>query len=190
MSADYVRVRRRASPEAKWLVNELAALRGQLESVRERLETLRQKETNLEKRIASIELVASKVRLPEGSDPPITIRPWERYGKRGSLSKLLMATLEEAYPKGVTTNEFIDRVMASSSFSKDFSLRDMRGIRDSVLRRLKHLRQAGKLERLGQIGLKSNGLAVWGLVNRNAVSLGALHELAQSAQDAGVSESV
>lgn len=190
MSVDYVRVRRRASPEAKWLVNELAALRGQLEKVRERMTSLQVKESNLEKKIAAIELVAAKVRLPEGCDPPITIRPWERYGKRGSLSELLMATLEEAYPKGVTTNEFIDRIVASTSFSKDFSLQDLRDIRHSVLRRLKHLRQAGKLERLGQIGLEANGVAVWCLVNRSAVSLGALHELAQAAHEAGESESV
>lgn len=64
---DYARVRRRTAPEAKWLVNELAALRGRLDKVRERTAALRQKEVVLEKKIEALELVAAKVRLPEGT---------------------------------------------------------------------------------------------------------------------------
>lgn len=185
---DYARVRRRTAPEAKWLVNELAALRGRLDKVRERTAALRKKEVVLEKKIEALELVAAKVRLPEGTTPPFTIRPWERYGKRGSLNKLLLDTLEAAYPDSVSTNHFVERVTKETRFSLDFSLQDLRLIRQSVLRRLKHLRDAGKLERAGQQGTEANGVAVWRLVKRTDVSLERLQGLAQAAQERDVAE--
>lgn len=185
---DYARVRRRTAPEAKWLVNELAALRGRLDKVRERAAALRLKESALEKKIEALELVAEKVRLPEGTTPPFTIRPWERYGKRGSLNSLLLGALEKAYPEGVTTNDFVNLAVQNIQFAADFSMEDLREVRLSVLRRLKHLRDAGKLERVGQLGTEANGVAVWRLVRRTDVSLERLQGLAQAAHERDVAE--
>ncbi len=81
---DYARVRRRIAPEAKWLVNELAALCGGLDKLRERTAALRRKDSVFEKKIEALELVAAKVRLAKGSAPPISIRPsfWRFPGRQ------------------------------------------------------------------------------------------------------------
>ncbi|WP_139222862.1 hypothetical protein [Paracidovorax wautersii] len=70
---DTVVQRRRTSPGAKWLLNEVAALRGELQHVRDHQAKLVRREAELQRTIAVLELVVAPLPVPAGVEPPVTI---------------------------------------------------------------------------------------------------------------------
>lgn len=97
---DTVVQRRRTSPEAKWLLNEVAALRGELQQVRDHQAKLARREADLKKTIAALELVVAPLPVPVGVEAPVTINA-HTWGERGRLNALLLECLHDAYPKAV-----------------------------------------------------------------------------------------
>lgn len=101
--------RTRASPHMKWLLNERAALRGEVDALvareartRVELEVIAEERRIRESRLAAIERVLAGA---GGSQTgPRVVRAWKgRYGERGALQAFLLQTLTEHAPHALDT---------------------------------------------------------------------------------------
>ena len=109
--------RRRTSPEAKWLLNEAAALRGELARVLAEQKNLAGREAEIRKTLAALELVAAPLPVPAGVEAPVSVNVHHRYGPRGKLTKLLLELLDAGYPKGVDTLTLVNTIAAKLGVS-------------------------------------------------------------------------
>lgn len=139
--------RRRTSPEAKWLINEVAALRGCLATVLKKRAALAAEESKLRQRIAALELVMAPLPVPVGALPPARVNAQTRYGTRGSLSAALLAVLRNAGPQGLSTIAL--RQAIAEHFQVPMELNSEREhLRMLVARRLRHLAVRGLVEKV------------------------------------------
>lgn len=169
--------RRHTSPQAKWLLNEAAALRGELARVVTKQARLAKREAEIRKILAALELVAAPLPVPAGVAAPTVVNAHNRFGPRGQLTKLILGRLQSAWPKGADIHSLVDYVAASCSI-EFANTAERTDCRDSVRRRLLHLAAQGRVERLDSIGSDANGAGVWRLASKNNVSLGELGRLA------------
>ncbi|MBL0944545.1 MAG: hypothetical protein IBJ04_09495 [Hydrogenophaga sp.] len=174
------RQRRHTSPQAKWLLNEAAALRGELARVVTKQARLAKREAELRKTLAALELVAAPLPVPAGIAAPTVVNAHNRFGPRGHLTKLILVLLQSAWPKGADIHSLVDWVAASCGIEFT-NTAERTDCRHSVRRRLHHLAEQGKAERLESIGSDANGAGVWRLVRKNNVSLSELEHLATKA---------
>ncbi len=174
--------RRNTSPEAKWLLNEAAALRGELLRIAARREQLDKQEAKLRKTLAALELVAAPLPVPTGISAPLVVKAHKRYGRRGHLTELLLERLQAALPKGVDIHTLLDWVAGSCGI-QFASMAERHEYRRSVRHRLFRLAEDGRVERLYGIGNEANGASVWRLVSKNSVSLAELEQLRAAAAE-------
>ena len=174
--------RRRTSPEAKWLINEAAALRGELARNVAHQSRWAKREAEIRKTLAAIELVAAPLPVPAGADAPESVHAHFRYGRRGRLNELLLEGLSRASPKGMDSRSLADWV-ATCCDLKFVSATDLVDYRRLVSRRLRHLSTDGKVERLDRLGAEARGARVWRLAGKNNVTLGELAELAAKVEE-------
>jgi len=179
--------RRHTSPQAKWLLNEAAALRGELARVVAKQARLAKRESEIRKTLAALELVAAPLPVPAGVEAPAVVNAHNRFGPRGHLTKLIMDRLQSAWPKGADIHSLVDWVAASCGI-EFANTAERTDCRHSVRNRLHHLAAPGKVERLDSIGSDANGAGVWRLASKNNVSLGELGRLAAlaAAAESGV----
>lgn len=109
--------RTRISPHLKWLLNERAALRGEVETlvtreahIRAELAAVLEKRRSREGRLAAVERVLvgadSNVVCPE------VVNAWKgRYGERGALQAFLLQTLTEHAPHALDTLMLLELVV-------------------------------------------------------------------------------
>lgn len=109
--------RTRASPHLKWLLNERAALKGELEAlvahearVRSELAAVDEKRRIRESRLAAIERILaaadSNVACPDA------VSAWKgRYGQRGALQAFLLQTLTEHAPHALDTLMLLELIV-------------------------------------------------------------------------------
>ena len=174
--------RRRTSQQAKWLINEAAALRGELARVVAHQARLAKREAEIRKTLAAIELVAAPLPVPAGVDAPEAVHAHFRYGRRGRLNELLLEGLSKAWPKGLDSRTLADWVAMSCGL-KFASAADLTDYKRLVSRRLRHLSVEGKVERLDRLGADAKGARVWRLASKSNVTLGELGRLAALAVD-------
>ncbi len=174
------RQRRHTSPQAKWLLNEAAALRGELARVVTKQARLAKREAEIRKTLAALELVAAPLPVPAGVTAPAVVNAHNRFGPRGQLTQLILGRLQSAWPKAADIHSLVDWV-ASSCGIKFANAAERTECRDSVRRRLHHLAEQGKVERLESIGSDASGAGVWRLASKNNISLGELEHLAATA---------
>lgn len=167
---DTVVQRRRTSPHAKWLINEAAALRGELVRVVARQKQLAQREAAIRKTLAALELVAAPLPVPAGVSAPVVVNPHNRYGSRGRLTNLILDRLQDAWPRGVDIHSLVDWVATCSRMDLA-SMADRTDCRRSVGTRLRHLSAQGRVERLDSIGHEANGAGVWRLAGKKGPTL-------------------
>lgn len=174
--------RRHTSPQAKWLLNEAAALRGELARVVARQAQLAKREAEIRKTLAALELVAAPLPVPVGKVAPTVVTPHSRYGPRGQLTKLLLDCLQAASPKGVDIHSLLAWV--AQNCGVEFANTKERDVyRHSLRNRLRHLADQGKVRRMDSIGTECNGAGVWCLASKNDISLDALRQLAGAAYE-------
>jgi len=177
--------RRRTSPQAKWLANELAALRGELAQIKQKQSELAGREARLNHRIGCLELVLAPLPIPSGTSLPGVIRARTRFGARGSLNAALLACLEVAGLTGVST------VALREAIAHHFRLQvndrtEREHLRSLIARRLRHLLDAGSVERLDPPGrTKSNETVHWRLPQRVSSLRDLTVQAAQAAAEAG-----
>lgn len=154
-------VRRRTSPEAKWLLNEVAALRGRLATVLKKRTDLAAEEPKLRHRIAALELVAAPLPVPLGALPPAKVHAHSRYGSRGRLSESLLAILRNAGPEGVSTIALRNAIADHFGVAVELAA-EREHVRRLIVRRLRHLAAQGLVERLGPAGgSATNAVVFW-----------------------------
>lgn len=178
----FVVQRRHTSPQAKWLLNEAAALRGELARVVSKQARLAKREAEIRKTLAALELVAAPLPVPAGVAAPTVVSAHNRFGPRGHLTKLILGHLQSAWPKGADIHSLVDWVAASCGI-EFANTAERTDCRHSVRRRLHHLAEQGKVERLESIGSDANGAGVWRLASKNNLSLGELGKLAALAAE-------
>lgn len=161
--------RTRTAPEIKWLLNELAALRGRAHRQTERARTMQVKAEALEQRalrfregqakamrevqvataaIASLESVLGQMAQQVNPEAAGVVHPWEgKYGKRGALVAFLRAQLKAA-PAPLAISELV--VAVAEHFSIDISAACLRReLHKSLKRRVLTLfHDEGVLERV------------------------------------------
>lgn len=179
--------RRHTSPQAKWLINEAAALRGELARVVAHQSRLAKREAEIRKTLAALELVAAPLPVPAGVDAPEVVHAHFRYGRWGRLTQLLLDGLGNAWPRGMDSQSLAGWVAVSCGL-KFASSADLTAYKDLVGRRLRHLAAEGKVERLECLGSGGRGARVWRLASKGNVSiseLGRLAALAEGAESGG-----
>nr|WP_295080843.1 hypothetical protein [uncultured Roseateles sp.] len=169
--------RRHTSPQAKWLLNEAAALRGELRRVVAKQKHLAQREAEIRKTLAALELVAAPLPVPAGVTAPTVVNPNNRYGPRGHLTDLILERLQAALPLGADIHSLVDWVAASCQI-EFANMAERSFCRRSVRNRLVVLVNQGKVVRLNSIGHESNGAGVWRLATKTGPSLGELQQQA------------
>jgi len=153
--------RRHTSPQAKWLLNEAAALRGELARVIAEQQRLATRESEIRKTLAALELVAAPLPVPAGIDAPVCINGHHRYGPRGTLTRLLLELLDASYPKGVDTLTLVSTIADKLGISIA-TVQERNRYRWSIVNRLRHLADQGKVERLPGLGAHDvNSVGVW-----------------------------
>lgn len=174
--------RRHTSPQAKWLLNEAAALRGELARVVARQAQLAKREADIRKTLAALELVAAPLPVPVGKVAPTVVMPHSRYGPRGQLTKLVLDGLQAAWPKGVDIHSLVAWV--AQNCGVEFANTKERDVyRHSVRNRLHHLADQGKVRRMDSIGTDGNGAGVWCLASKADTSMDELRRLAADADE-------
>lgn len=95
--------RTRTPPELKWVLNERAAVAGELQSIEAELTRLDARRRYLTGVLAALENVYCQLApsIPRVELP--SVRAHTRYGGRGNLINWLRATLQAAYPSAVDT---------------------------------------------------------------------------------------
>lgn len=109
--------RTRASPHLKWLLNERAALRGEVDALfarqertRAELAAIAEERCIRESRLAAIERILAAA----GSNVacPDVVSAWKgRYGERGALQAFLLQTLTEHAPHALDTLMLLELVV-------------------------------------------------------------------------------
>ncbi len=152
---------RHTSPQAKWLLNEVAALRGELSRVVAKQQQLAKREAELRKTIDALELVVAPLPVPAGLVARSVVHAHQQFGPRGILTRVLLDTLESAWPKGVDTHSLLEMVASHCGIQFSTS-KERTHCRRNVVHRLRHLVDSGRVERLpGVGGHDSNSLGVW-----------------------------
>lgn len=161
--------RTRTAPEIKWLLNELAALRGQVQSQSERASAIQAEAEKVERRalrlrkaqaraaqqaqaaataILALELVLEQVAHRVNAAAAGVVHSWVgKYGRRGALTAFLRTQLTTAV-EPLTVSELVDSV--ATHFDVDVSASILRKkLHQSVKRRVLELfHEEGVLERV------------------------------------------
>ena len=151
--------RTRTPPTEKWLLNELAAARGELESLELELETTRAATERLQLHLGQQQAICRSLEKVLEMTIGETHKAWTRqvgphrpYGGRGSLRQWLRETIQEAYPRPLDSMSLLD--MAIPVFALTFVSKAARNLYyDNTFRRqLFSLMEQGSVERLALSG--------------------------------------
>ncbi|OSZ71552.1 hypothetical protein [Hydrogenophaga sp. IBVHS1] len=147
--------RQQTPPDIKWLLNELAAARGELDRIASDLEKahahLRRLEEARGRHLAlcvSLEKALSLSSVVWLRTDTFVVKAHKKYGGRGNLRQWLKAALTEAYPHAPTGLELLQR--AVPEFGIEFTSPGARAAyyRNTVHRQLYHLAEQGLAERV------------------------------------------
>lgn len=174
--------RTRTPPDVKWLLNERAALAGEVSKAEVTQAGLLAKQARLERQLAgvqallarslvaqsrtqaSIDALDATLALAHSRVEPTaggTVDAWAgKYGKRGGLGEFIAQSLREVAPASLTTSVLMD--LAARHFGLAFPLQaDRRSFNKSVNSSLTWLRKRGQAEPLHSRELGSHGVWRW-----------------------------
>lgn len=181
--------RRRTSPHAKWALNEVAALRGELKKVLTRISDLRQREDRLRTKIAALETVLSQLSVPVGVEAPLAVNAHTRYGARGQLTEMLIAALVHYGPAGATTPT-LSNLVADRFNLQLADWKDRKDLLRNVTRRLKHMEASGRAEQFFEGETYQVGQPKRWRLSRTAPTLNELRTVAENVDSCPESEGV
>lgn len=158
--------RPKTDPTLKWVLNELAAIKGERERIAKELCRLESRQAHLQAVERSLMLVLQTLTgegQPSVESVPI-VKAHRRYGERGQLRQFLRQALRDAYPRALDTCSLTDSVVQhfGHEFATEQQRKDFQD--DSVLNALGRMAKAREIERLVH-GLKGAGRATlwrWG----------------------------
>lgn len=175
-------LRTRTPPDVKWLLNERAALAGEVAKAEVTQAGLRAKQARLEHQLAKVQFLmersqCAQTRAQASMDALDTtmalahsrleptaggvVEAWAgKYGKRGGLGEFIAQSLREVAPAPLTTSVLMD--LAARHFGITFPLAlDRRSFNKSVNSSLYWLRKRGLAEPRHSRELGSHGIWRW-----------------------------
>lgn len=96
--------RTRTPPELKWVLNERAAVAGELQSIEAELERLAARRLQLGALLHHLDHVYSQLAPQVPSVPVLVVNARQRYGGQGNCITWVRETLQAAYPQAVDTS--------------------------------------------------------------------------------------
>ncbi len=189
-------LRTRTPPDIKWLLNERAALAGEVSKAEVTQAGLRAKQARLEQQLAKAQFLTERAQCAQSRaqasmdalDATLAlaharveptaggiVEAWAgRYGRRGALGAFVQEVLSAAAPEPLTTTVLMN--LAARQFGITFPLsKDRRSFNKSVSGSLRGLHLRGLIEPLHDRQLGSHGRWRW---KAPAASLDALRERA------------
>lgn len=139
---------RRTSPQVKWVVNEIAAVQGELDRIEETLSRLLERKEHLLRVKDALGSVATELHLPVAPGALPVVRPNDRFGARGSLRKFIRVVLQAAYPKGVSTSSIADMVIDAFQLEITNPLERKRLVDNTIRNALTRMGRQGEVEPL------------------------------------------
>lgn len=176
--------RTRTPPDLKWLLNERAALAGQLQRAqhreeqgqferREILNQVRVLESKLTRyqaqsaavqaRLRALDVTISIAYTPISPDVAGVVNAWQgKYGPRGGLRRFLIQSLEQVTPRSLTTLELMSGVIQFFCIQIE-NPAERRSLRCTITKELRRLRDdAGVVESLHKIArVRTSGVWRW-----------------------------
>ena len=153
--------RTRTPPDVKWLVVEIAALRGEVEHIDVSMRRLAQRKTELIESCESLERVAAAVQaLPLLAATP-SVHAHGRYGRRGALRDWLRQVLRDACPAALDTITLREGAIAVFNLEFNSSRERYRYTTDNLGSALRRLVEAGEIERVHDEGRRDARVGAW-----------------------------
>ena len=192
----------RTPPDVKWLLNERAALAGEVAKARASQHVLQAKRERIELRLAAVQRLMERSQCAQSRaqasmdaidatlalaharvEPSAAgvVQAWAgRYGKRGALGECIANLLQQSAPAPMTTSVLIDLV--ARQFDVAFALpKDRRSFRKSVSSALTSLLKRDLIEPLHDRTEGSHGQWRW---KPALPSLGSLKQMANARETA------
>lgn len=167
--------------DVKWLINEAAALAGELARMEEEVARLELRRVTVEKAHHAYVRTLGVVAGPLSDLPLPTVRAHRNYGGRGKLRQFLRDTVKGVAPDELDSNEL--SFLAIDCFELTFSSPDelYRFKNNTIGRALRHLEQEGVVVPVGVQYAGPSGVGRW----RWKAALPTLEELATQVRDIG-----
>ncbi len=160
--------RNRTPSEAKWVLNELAAVSGEMTRIEQALERLEARRTKLARTQAALQRVAALVD-PAATHPSgrhtqqLSVNTHERWKGRGNLRNCIRQALTEAFPSGVSTSALTDHVAQFFGIELPTAAERKRFMDNSVRSALTKMRRAGEVEPLHDFRGMPSYSGIWRL---------------------------
>lgn len=138
--------RTRTRPEAKWLLNELAAIKGELQDIEQQMLRLEERRARL--KAVEAALCQTAVQLDVRALAAPTVRAHVRYGGRGNLRNWLRQALQAAYPKALDTGTLTDAAAAVFGLEFATSHERKRFTDNNLANALRKMLARGEVERV------------------------------------------
>lgn len=153
--------RERTPPDLKWLLNERAAVAGELASIEAEVKRLSLRKEHLLRVQTALGDVYPQVAptLPFVDAPPVKANT--RYGGRGNLINLVRATLRAAHPLALDTVVLTEQLVQAFGILLGSSAERKRFRQNSVLGALRKLHARGEVERLHDFQGVPHMVGVW-----------------------------
>ena len=170
----------RTPPHIKWLLNERAALAGELERIQSAIPQLESRQAKLIKQLQKCtqHLESRRQRQPEAAariealertilmfDDRVAptaggvIHAWaDRYGKRGAQIDFVVSCLKQAGSGTLSTTELTNRAVAKFGLIFEFPI-DRRSFGQRIASICRNLRNEGRIEQIK--GLRKSDMGSW-----------------------------
>ncbi len=153
--------RTRTPSQVKWVVNEIAAIRGEIERIDATLTQLAQRKASLEHVCESLEQVAWAIVPTPPVEAPQIVHAQGRYGRRGALRNWLRETLRQAHPAALDTVSLAQRAIEVFDLQFNSAHERNRFRTDNLGSALRRLVDAGEVERLHDADRRNERTGVW-----------------------------
>lgn len=170
--------RTRTPPELKWVLNERAAVAGELQSIEAELARLSARRQQLGALLHHLDNVYSQLAPQVPSIPVLVVNARQRYGGRGNCIAWVRETLQNAYPQAVTTSALTEAADLAFGLQLVGVDQRMRFRKNSLRTALRKLLVPGEAERLHDYRGVPHRAGVWRWKPRDA----SFHEVAVQAE--------
>lgn len=140
--------RSRTPPELKWVLNERAAVAGEIQSLEAELSRLATRRGQLTVLLNQLDSVYSQLAPQVPAVPVLVVNARQRYGGHGNCIAWVRETLKVAFPQAVATTALVDAAMATFGLEFADSAQRERFRHNSLRTALRRLLTLGEAERL------------------------------------------
>lgn len=155
--------RSRTPPDLKWVLNELAAVNGEVARVEQALGRFQARREHLAKTQAALQRVATELAGAAGASFDLSVNTHERWTGRGKLRNCLRQALKDAYPAGLSTSVLTDHVALVFGIELPNAAERKRLMDNSVRSALTSMRRRGEVEPLHDFKGMASRSGIWRL---------------------------